>query len=339
MRRISNPPNPYVHHHAEYLGEPPAVRLEVYEEDARSILSCNDSPDIPYRWSLNPYRGCPHGCAYCYARPTHEYLGFGAGTDFESKICVKRNAADLLERALSRSSWQREPIALSGVTDCYQPLEVVYQLTRRCLEVCLRHRTPVAIVTKSYLVVRDLELLATIAGTCGAHVMCSICFADDRVARKLEPTAPPPSRRFEAMRRLHEAGVPVSVMVAPVIPGLNDRDIPAILERAADCGARGASYTPLRLPGSVATVFFERLRAVLPECADRVEGRVRAMRGGRLNDPRFGHRMRGSGAYWRGVERLFEATARRLGLTTRGSAMGRTRRGGRRPTQLPLFAG
>ena len=341
MKRVANPPNPYAHVHAEYLGEPPPVRLEVYEEDARSILACNDSPDIPYRWSLNPYRGCQHACSYCYARPTHEYLGFGAGTDFESKICVKRNAPELLDRELSSPRWRRDEIAFSGVTDCYQPLEVVYQLTRRCLEVCCRHATPVGIVTKSYLILRDLDVLGRLHSTAGVHVMYSIAFCDDALARAVEPGAPPPSRRFEAMRRLHEAGIPVSVMVAPIICGLNDREIPAVLERAAECGARSASYTPLRLPGNVAAVFLERLRAALPESARRIEARIREMRGGRLNDPRFGHRMRGSGEYWRGVEQLFVRTARRLGLAA-GSLESRAcrRRGAQRTAaakQLPLF--
>ncbi|TWT45206.1 Radical SAM superfamily protein [Phycisphaerae bacterium RAS1] len=339
MRPISNPKNAYLSEHREWLGPPPAVEVRVYEESARSILSENDSPDIPFRWSINPYRGCQHACAYCYARPTHEYLGLGAGTDFDSRITVKTNAADVLARELSRSSWRREPIVFSGVTDCYQPLEAVYQVTRRCLEVCHDFRTPVGIVTKSYLVVRDVELLARMAAASGARVYVSIAFADDARARLIDRGAPPPSRRFEALKRLADAGVPVGVMVAPLIPGLNDRDVPAVLEQAAACGAQVATYTAVRLPGTVREVFLERLREALPDAAARVEARVRDMRGGRLNDSRFGCRMNGQGVYWESVARLFEVTATRLGL----NAGQRWRKASPavRPAvrQLPLFEG
>lgn len=315
LRLVRNPPNPYLSAYAEYLDEPPPpARLEVYEETAASILSENDSPDIPFRFSINPYRGCQHACAYCYARPTHEYLGFGAGTDFETRICVKLNAAELLERALAAPRWSAEQIAFSGVTDCYQPLEAVYRLTRACLEVCVRYANPVAVVTKSYLVVRDLDVLRALQARAGVSVYLSIPFADDGLAGLIEPVAPRPSRRFDALRRLREAGIPAGVLVAPIIPGLNDREIPAILERAAACGATQAGYVPLRLPGSVAPVFLARLREALPERARRVEALIRQMRGGRLNDARFGARMRGQGAYWESVRELFHKSAARLAL-------------------------
>lgn len=314
LRRVQNPPNPFVTGHCEYLEAPPRADVEVFEESAKSVLSVNDSPDVPFTWSVNPYRGCQHACAYCYARPTHEYLGLGAGSDFDSKIIVKTNAPELLDAELSRPGWKREVIAFSGVTDCYQPLENIYHLTRRCLEVCRKHRTPVGIVTKSFLVVRDSDLLAAMARETGASVWCSIPFCDDRLARQVEPGAPPPSRRFEAMRRLHQAGIPVGVIVAPLIPGLNDREIAGILQRAAACGARSAAHIPLRLPGRVRDVFLQRLREQAPERAARVEHCIREMRGGRLNDPRFGERMRGSGRYWESVTRLFEVCARRWGL-------------------------
>lgn len=316
MRRpIANPPNPFVAAYREYVDEPPPdARLEVYEEHAASILSTNDSPDIPFTFSLNPYRGCHHACAYCYARRTHEYLGLGAGTDFDTRITVKVNAPELLERELGKPKWRRERIAFSGVTDCYQPLEAVYQLTRRCLEVCERFRTPVSIVTKSYLVARDADVLARLAQVGPSLVFLSVGFADDARARKLEPGAPPPSRRFAAMKRLSDAGVPVGVIFAPVIPGLNDREIAAVLEHAAQSGARFAAYTALRLPGSVAPVFFERLRAAFPDSAARVEARVREMRGGELNDSRFGKRMSAEGAYWQAIRRLFQTQIARLGL-------------------------
>jgi len=314
MRPVANPPNPYLSEYREWLGPPPVARLEVYEEHAASIVAENDSPDVPFRWSVNPYRGCQHGCAYCYARRTHEYLGLGAGTDFETKITVKVNAPELLEQTLAAPRWPRETIAFSGVTDCYQPLEAVYQLTRRCLEACVRRANPVGVVTKSYLVVRDTDVLAELHRRAGAHVAFSIPFADPTVARRLEPHAPPPERQFEALRRLAEAGVPVGLILAPIIPGLNDRDIPALLKQAAACGATTASYTPVRLPGSVKDVFLARLRAEFPDRAARVEARIRALHGGQWNDPRFGWRMRGSGEYWASVQRLFETTATRLGL-------------------------
>ncbi len=345
MRRVRNPRNPFLSTHSEWLGPAPKVATEVYEERAKSILVSNDSPDIPFRWSVNPYRGCQHACTYCYARPTHEYLGLGAGTDFESKITVKVNAPELLERALARSSWPRDEVVFSGVTDCYQPYEAVYELTRRCLEVCLRHDTPIGIVTKGYLIVRDCELLATLARQAGAMVYMSIAFADDATARAVDVGAPPPSRRFEAMRQLHDAGVPVGLMLSPVIPGLNDREIPAVLERAAACGARAATFTALRLPGSVQEYFRAQLADAMPDAARRVEARIQEMRGGQWTDSRFGHRMRGDGNYWESIRRLFAISARRFGVQV-GSAPPKppARRATSRKaprdastTQLPLF--
>jgi DNA repair photolyase len=314
MRRGDNPPNPFAKAVCQWLGPPPAAELAVHEEQARSIVTENDSPDVPYRWSVNPYRGCQHGCAYCYARRTHEYLDLGAGSDFETRIIVKTNAPELLATELRRPGWKREQLAFSGVTDCYQPVEARYGLTRQCLEVCRDLANPVGIVTKSALVVRDAELLAELHRRCRASVLFSITFSDDAAAARVEPGAPPPSHRFEAMRQLHEAGVPVGLMVVPVIPGLNDRDIPALLARAAECRVLKVSYAPIRLPGSVAEVFLARLRQVFPQAADRVEARIRDLRGGALNDPRFGCRMQASGAYWDSIRRLFETVATRLGL-------------------------
>lgn len=314
IRLLDNPPNPYHSQHVEYLEQPPDAKIEVYEERAKSILSRNDSPDLPFTWSVNPYRGCQHACAYCYARPYHEYLDLGAGTDFDTKLFVKVNAAELLHKELSSPKWSGEAISFSGVTDCYQPLEAVWELTRRCLEVCLDFRNPLAIVTKSYLVARDAELLAKIAAVARIVVMHSIPFADDETARLIEPQAPPPSKRFAAMKRLHEAGVPVGVMAAPIIPGLNDRDIPKILEQAAACGAVRAGYTALRLPGSVRPVFMERLQKAMPLRARRIERRIREIRGGDLNDSRFGKRMRGEGTYWESIAQLFRVCCRQCGI-------------------------
>lgn len=316
MRLIDNPPNPYLSEHHEWLEPPPTAALEYYEERGGSILTENDSPDLPFRWSVNPYRGCQHACAYCYARPYHEFLGFGAGTDFDTRIVVKTNAAELLAKALSSPRWCGESINFSGVTDCYQPVEAVYQLTRRCLEVCRDHRNAASVVTKSFLVVRDAELLAELQSKHGGHTYVSIPFADDATARMIEPHAPSISRRFEALRRLVAAGVRTGVMVAPLIPGLNDRDIDFVLRRAAECGATTAGYVALRLPGSVQAVFLARLREALPLRADRVIARIRDIRGGRMNETRFGARMRGQGVYWQSVRDLFTLACRKYGLNT-----------------------
>lgn len=314
LRLIANPPNPYLSEHREWLGPAPPVDIEVYEERAKSILSENDSPDIGFRWSVNPYRGCQHACAYCYARPTHEYLSMGAGTDFDTKLIAKVNAPELLRRAFSKPAWERESVCFSGVTDCYQPIEAVYRLTRQCLEVCLEFRNRVSIITKSYLIMRDAELLAQLHRATGAVVYQSIAFADDKIAKLIEPHAPPPSRRFDAMKKLREAGVAIGVMVAPIIPGLNDREIPEILARAGELGAKSAGYTPLRLSGSVAKVFMERIKEAMPLRAARIEARIREMRGGGLNDSRFGHRMRGNGEYWDSIQALFRISAERAGI-------------------------
>ena len=312
--RIWNPPNPYLTEHRELLGEPPTAELEVYEDRSRSILSRNDSPDLGFRWSVNPYRGCFHACSYCYARPTHEYFGFGAGTDFERKIFVKPRAPQLLEEAFLRPSWMGERVIFSGVTDCYQPLEAAWELTRQCLEVCRAFHNPVGVITKSLLVRRDADLLAALAREADASVSLSIPFLDERVARIIEPGAPTINRRFETMAILAEAGVPVGIGVAPIIPSLNDADIPGLLKEAKRCGARFAFKTLLRLPGSVKAAFFHRLREGLPLQASKIEHRIRETREGRLSDSRFGHRHHGEGEYWELIEQTWELWTRRLGF-------------------------
>ena len=299
----------------EWLGPPPEVALEVHEVDARSILAKNDSPDIPFRFSLNPYQGCYHGCAYCYARPSHQYLGFGAGTDFERKLMVKRNAPELLRETFARPSWRGEEIVFSGNTDCYQPLEASYRLTRRCLEVCLAHRNPVGVITKGGVIQRDIELLAELSRVTDVHVFVTIPFLDEEVRRVMEPFASPIERRFETLRLLSAAGVPCGVSLAPLIPGLNDSDVPELLARASAAGARYAFITLLRLAGEVKDVFFERAAQGLhPERVEKVAQALREMRGGELYDPRFGSRMQGVGKRWAMVEQLFETQCRRLGL-------------------------
>jgi DNA repair photolyase len=338
-RQVQNPPNPYLSTEVEYLPEHPGVTLQVYEDATREILASNDSPDVGFDWSVNPYRGCQHACAYCYARPTHEYLGFGAGTDFDTRIAVKINAAELLRAALEKKSWKGDTIVFSGVTDCYQPLEASYRLTRACLEVCAEYRNPVGIITKAPLVERDLDLLLRLHETARVRVMVSIPFFDPEKARAVEPFVATPERRLETLRRLSAAGLTTGVMVAPVIPGLTDEDLPRILEAAAEAGARHAGKVLLRLPGSVAPVFEQRIRAAFPDRAERILGRVRQTRGGKLYDPRFGSRGRGEGPYAEAISALFDATVRRLGLNRPDPPPGPTtfRRPPRAGAQLPLF--
>jgi DNA repair photolyase len=313
-RAVSNPPNPWASTHVEWLEEPPPATLSIFEEEARSVLSENDSPDLSFRFSVNPYRGCLHACAYCYARPSHQYLGWGAGTDFDRKIVVKTNAPEVLRAEMMRRSWRGDTIVFSGNTDCYQAVEASYGLTRRCLEVCAEMRNPVGVITKSALVRRDVDVLATLARTARVLVHLSIPFADDDTARRIEPYASRPSHRFEAMEMLSAAGIPTGLALAPVIPGLNDTHIPRLLERAKAAGATRAFMAPLRLPKEVLPVFDERLEAAFPERAAKVRNAVREMRRGKMNEAAFGARFRGEGARWHAVGALFEAHCRRLGL-------------------------
>jgi DNA repair photolyase len=311
---ISNPPNPWASTFVEYLEGAPQVKLEVYEDRTRTILSKNDSPDVGFTYSVNPYRGCFHACAYCYARPGHEYLGFGAGTDFDRKIVVKMEAPRLLRQAFQKKSWKRETVVFSGVTDCYQPLEASYRLTRGCLEVCAEATNPVAVITKAPLIERDLDVLQELVRVAEAHVTVSVPFWDVEKARSVEPYVATPQRRMRTVRAMADAGIPVSVNVAPIIPGLSDEEIPKILTAARDAGATSAGCVLLRLPGPVAQVFEERIRAAMPLRADRILHRIRETRDGRINDARFGTRGRGEGPYADAIRGLFVATATRLGL-------------------------
>jgi DNA repair photolyase len=288
----------------------------VLEDHSREVLSRNDSPDVGFSWSVNAYRGCLHACAYCYARPYHEYLGFGAGTDFETKLVVKPRAAELLREAFERRSWKGETVAFSGVTDCYQPLEASLRLTRACLEVCAEYRNPVGIITKAPLIERDLDILQTLAQEARLSVCITLPFHDEQVARAMEPYVATPRRRLRTIERLAAAGITVGVAVAPVIPGLNDEDMARVLTAAREAGATRAFYTLLRLPGPVQAVFEERLREKLPLRAERVLHRIRETRGGALNDARFSVRMRGEGLYADTIRKLFDTTARRVGLNT-----------------------
>lgn len=312
-RPVANPPNPWASTHVEYLGEAPSAPLEIFEEEARSVLTKNDSPDLDFSYSVNPYRGCLHACAYCYARPTHQYLGFGAGTDFDRKIVVKINTPEVLARELARPSWSRETVLLSGNTDCYQGLEANYRITRRCVEVLGEHETPFTIITKNALVARDVDVIAAAAARSRGRVFLSIPFADDADARLVEPHASRPSRRFEALAKLSEAGVLTGVSVAPVIPGLNDHAILEILERARAAGATKCFLTLVRLGREVRPVFLERIRAAMPGRAGKIERAIVDARGA-SNELAFGQRMRGEGARWGAIETMFRVHAQRLGF-------------------------
>ncbi len=315
MKKIENPPNPFASYDCEYFeGMTPPARLEIYEDATRNILSRNDSPDLGFRWSVNPYRGCFHGCAYCYARPTHEYLGFGAGSDFETRIVVKPKAPALLAAAFMKKKWKGELIVFSGDTDCYQPLEASYRLTRGLLEVCLEFGNPAGIITKSFLIVRDLDLLTRLHKRTHLSVTVSIPFFDEETARAIEPNAASIRKRFEAVKLLSQAGLRVHVNVAPIIPGLNDQDIPKILMEAKACGAKGAAPVLLRLPGNVRGVFISRLQNLFPLKAEKILNRICESRDGKLTNSEFGKRQHGTGPYWENIEKIFYLYCHKLDL-------------------------
>jgi DNA repair photolyase len=325
----------------EYLERLRNRPTEYLPDRSRSIVSENDSPDVGFRYSVNPYKGCSHGCSYCYARQTHEYLGLNAGLDFETKIFVKEDAPVLFRQFLSRDRWRPEPIAFSGNTDCYQPAERTYRLTRQCLEVAAEFQQPISIITKNALIVRDLDVIAGMAAHDLVHVNISVTTLDAALVRVMEPRTSTPAARLRAIAALRAAGVPVRVLVAPIIPGLNDTEIPAILEAVRAAGAQHAIFTMLRLPLTVAPVFLEWLARTQPGRAEKIEGRIRGMRQGRLNNPQFGARMRGSGAIAEQIGRLFRVLAARHGLD-RGlppQDCNRFRRPGEQPEseQLWLF--
>jgi DNA repair photolyase len=318
-----DPPNRFEALHVEPVIDPDAweepsapasTPTRFFRDASRTVLAENTSPDIGFRFSLNPYRGCEHGCIYCYARPSHEYLGFSAGLDFERRIMVKDDAPALLRRVLTSPRWEPQAVALSGNTDCYQPIERRLELTRRCLEVFVEFHNPVTVITKSALVARDADLYATLAADGAARVTISITTLDDDVARRMEPRAARPARRLDAIRTLAAAGVPTVVMIGPVIPGLTDEEMPRILEAAAAAGAAGASWILLRLPRPVDALFDAWLGEQFPTRRARVLHRIRETRGGAISDARFGRRMRGQGVYAEQIAALFRAAARKHGL-------------------------
>lgn len=319
-----NTPNRFEELHREVLADEPVtgdggeghpgLPTRYFEDRSQTILVRNDSPDIPFTFSLNPYRGCEHGCIYCYARPSHEYLGFSAGIDFETKIMVKPDAPRLLARALGAKRWVPQTVTLSGNTDPYQPVERKLALTRRCLEVFLEFRNPVSIITKNALVLRDIDLLDSMARLGLIHVMLSVTSLDPALIRIMEPRTSAPPLRLQAVGELARRGIPVGVNIAPVIPGLTESEIPAILRAAAASGARCASYILVRLPGSVRELFVEWLGRELPERREKILNRIRETRSGKLNDPHFHTRQKGEGEIASSVRSLFSLAASQAGI-------------------------
>ena len=293
--------------------ESPA-RTQFFRDNSKSILARNESPDIGFKFDLNPYRGCEHGCIYCYARPSHEYLGFSSGLDFETKIMVKLDAPLLLEEEFRKKSWMPEVVMLSGNVDCYQPIERKLKLTRRCLEVFLKYRNPVSLITKNALVLRDIDLLSQLASLGLVSVCLSITTLDRELARQMEPRTSTPEQKLTAIENLAKEGIPVSVNAAPIIPGLNDEELPSILHEAAVRGAKSAGYTLLRLPYAVKELFVEWLKRELPTKSERILNRILDVRNGKLNETEFSTRMHGNGEIASAITQLFKASCKREGL-------------------------
>ena len=291
-----------------------APRTQFIQDGSRSIIAYNSSPDIGFDASVNPYRGCEHGCAYCYARPTHEYFGLSPGLDFETKILVKKDAPQLLKKELSSSRWKPQVVAISGVTDPFQPIERTLKITRQCLEVLLKFRNPVAIITKNFLVTRDIDILKEMAKWNTARVFISITTLDKKLAAKMEPRTSTPERRLEAIAKLASAGIPTGVMVGPVIPALTDHELIPIISSAANAGAGFAAYIVLRLPYAVKSLFEEWLEKNYPNKKQKVLNRIRSTRGGRLNDPNFHQRQIGVGIFAEQIARTFEIACRQAGV-------------------------
>ncbi|MBS4028994.1 MAG: PA0069 family radical SAM protein [Ignavibacteriales bacterium] len=318
-----NPPNRFLNTSFEPLElendfyeeeEKNAIKTTFFKDATKTILAKNDSPDIPFTYSLNPYRGCEHGCIYCYARPTHEYLGFSAGLDFETKIMVKEDAPQLLEEAFQKKNWKPSMIALSGNTDCYQPIERKLEITRKCLEVFLKYRNPVGIVTKNALIQRDIDILQKLAEHQLVHVLVSVTSLNNDLTNVMEPRTSRPEKRLETIAKLAEAKIPVGVNVAPIIPGLNDEEIPSILKAASLHGAMYAGYIIVRLPYSVEPLFVDWLNRNFPDRAKKITNHLKEMRGGKLNNAEWGKRFRGEGKYAEMIDILFKKNSSRYGL-------------------------
>ncbi len=289
-------------------------RTQILKDDSQTIIAYNQSPDVGFNAGINVYRGCEHGCAYCFARPTHEYLGFSAGLDFETKIMVKHDAPELLRKEFSSPKWKPQVLGMSGVTDCYQPLERKFQLTRRCLEVLLEFRNPVCIITKNFLVTRDVDLLAQLAKFNAVVANISITTLDPTLTPKLEPRASLPQARLNAIKTLSDAGVEVGVLAAPMISGLNDHEMTNIIAEAVKAGAKFAGFVPIRLPYAVAPMFERWLELHFPARKENVLNRIRSLRGGKLNDPNFGSRMEGQGIFADQLSQMYHIACRKAGL-------------------------
>jgi DNA repair photolyase len=337
-----NPPNRF--EKLVYLRDPefddaeqPSPSTQFLRDVSKSLITYNDSADVGFEASINPYRGCEHGCIYCYARPYHEYLGFSSGLDFETRILVKEDAPELLRRELASRRWKPKALAISGVTDPYQPIERKLQLTRRCLEVLAEFRNPTIIITKNRLVTRDIDHLRELAPFDAAAVCVSVTTLDAELARVMEPRTSTPANRLDAIRTLSEAGVPVRVLVAPVIPGLTDHEITSIIISAADAGARYAGYVVVRLPYAVKELFERWLEEHFPDRKKKVLNRIREMRGGKLNDPNFGTRMKGEGVFAEQIRSMFKLACRKAGIEESGPELSTA--AFRRPdgAQLSLF--
>ena len=298
-----------------------APQTQFYQDSTRSIIAYNNSPDIPFDAGVNPYRGCEHGCIYCYARPTHEYLGLSAGLDFETKIFVKKDAPALLRKALMSPNWKPQPIALSGITDPYQPAEKHFRLTRQCLEILADFRNPVGVITKNQLVTRDIDVLQKLAAVDAVKVAISITTLNAMLARRMEPRTSSPTRRLAAIRKLSDAGIPIGVMTAPVIPGLNDHEIPRIIEKATEAGAQFAGYVMLRLPHGVKNLFENWLERYYPDRKEKVLNRIRDTRDGDLNNSNFHERMRGNGLFAAHVRDIFHLSCRKAGIDKKTAAL------------------
>lgn len=310
-----NPINRFEGNYIEYHeDEKPNYRTQLFKDDTKNIISFNSSPDVPFEAGLNPYRGCEHGCVYCFARPFHEYLGFSSGLDFETKIMVKYDAPELLRKAFRSPKWNPQVIALSGITDVYQPIERKLKITRQCLEVFSEFRAPVGIITKNYLVTRDIDLLKKLAAYNCVNVFLSVTTLDEKLGQKMEPRTSSPKRRLKAIEELAEAGIQVGVNVAPVIPGLTDHELPDILRASADAGATSAGFIILRLPFKVKDQFETWLEQHFPDRREKVLNRIKAMRNGKLNNTEFGERMKGEGEFYKHIRTTFEIRAKRLGL-------------------------
>jgi len=337
-----NPANRFEDRYTDYnldeeTGQKPTQETKLIPDDTKEILSKNESPDIPFTYGLNPYRGCEHGCIYCYARPFHEYLGFSAGLDFESRIMVKYNAAEKLRNKFISKSWKPEAITLSGVTDPYQPVERDLEITKGCMEVFAESRNPVGIITKNYLVTRDIDLLEELSKFNAVHVTLSVTTLDRDLARVMEPRTSQPYRRLEAINKLTDRGISVGVNVAPIIPGLTDHECADILKAARDAGATHAGYTIVRLPHGVKDLFSEWLEQHFPDRKEKVLNRIRDIRGGKLYESNFGKRFHGEGEFSKQIRDMFHIQTKKLGLNQKSLSL--STKHFRRPekNQLNLF--